>query len=281
MRRVLTALLAAAALAPTGCGGDDDDDGTSVKGLPKPAQPLSAAVRQLEQVSSGPCQRFLTIVHTRSRRANTPPGSPGTAQECEGSNLGEFAGFRAEKTKQFGTAAVVDGRTNRRSQVSLIFVLDGDSRWRFLFKSLVAPSREDPDIRQVGSKPRDEDRFDENVRAFVRGFQTRDCPAIWKALSGSSGIVSVRKNNQAAFCRDLNRSYANAGTFPSLMLQSRNAKPELLGETSDNAFYALKLARGNVFTLVLSTDPDNIDPSQKRGHDNDGVIDYFRAGPRR
>jgi hypothetical protein len=279
MRRVLMALAAAAALAPAGCGGGDDDEGASVKGLPKPAQPLSAVVSQFEQaIASGRCPQFFTLVHTRDRRANTPPGSPGSGRECRATNLRDFTGFRAQKRREFGTAAVVDGRTNRHSQISLIFVLDSDRRWRVLPTSPVVPSGRDPDIRQASSKPRDDDRFDANAQAFVKGFQDRDCAGIWRSLSAVSGLVTVRGNNQADFCRDLNRSYSARGTFPNLVLQSRDAKPQRLGETSDNAFYALKLAGGNVFTLVLSTDPANLTAAQKRGHPNDGVVNYYRAG---
>lgn len=282
------ALLTGLGLGACGDGGDNGGK-AKVSGIPKAKGTLSAAVSRFERrLDTHDCSQVYTEVNTRDRALTSRPGSPGTRAECAGFNPAGVRSFRSTKTQEFGTAAVVDGtllnisvaggtRTNLR--VSALWMLDTDGQWRHAIDTIAIPSPRDPRVGQVGTRPTKADakRFAQNVANFVRAVQTRDCAGAWRALGSDSRAVVGLRNRMDAFCRSFREALQRPGSNLAVIAGDKSARPQLLGETLDYGFYAVKPKGGAFVTIVAATDPDQVNPALRRGHVEDGVLNYYRA----
>jgi hypothetical protein len=261
MRTPLLALLVILALA-AGCGGDDGDSERS------PQEQLEAVLPDYQRaVADQDCRAFARFAHSAVRPPGRGADDPPDAEECR--NLGQaytqLAGFRAHRTKVFGSAAIVEG--DRDGQVmALIWVIDVDGRWK---QVQATPPNISP---QIGAQPPVRRRYGPNAEAFTAAMRAGDCGKVFRLLNPASPFLENESETAGSFCPRFRRSFRTPGRLAAQLATAPNAEPVDLGGTPDFHFFRLDTGGGRHWTLILSTLPPALPPG---GHADDSVLDYY------
>lgn len=290
MTRRLAACAAVAVVAFAGCGDDDKDSNdkgagggtatTSVEGLPKPNAPLATRIAAAETAfKTGECAKIVPFFHTRERPdRNAKAGTPPSAKECKAiaTQLASFKSLDFRKSQESGTVAVVDGHDGKKAFSSL-WVLEDNGDWGFDPTSQLTPDAKDPDVHQVGTKPRPGNKYDANAETWIKAVQEKDCDTVWRLLSFASSIVYLNQNKQAMFCKAFAGAFAQPKSFYARAAATKDLKLEKVGATDHNAFYALKMKDGSIYTIVVTENlTSGFTPQERTGHDPDGIFNYYR-----
>lgn len=266
------------ALPWAGCGDDKDKD-KKVEGLPEPNAPLATRIAAAETAfKTGDCKKIIPFLHSRERGTEAKPGSAPTAEECKRNapTLKFFKSLDFGRTQESGTVANVDA-SDGKDKITSLWMLDTNGDWSFLSQSQLIPDAKDPDVQQVGTEPDPANKFDATAAAFAKAIADKDCNAAWRLLSPASGLVYLRQNKKALYCKEFPETYQRKDTFGSRVVATPDLEPEKLGETADYGFYALKMKDGTVYTLVTTKDPTSgYKPQELTGHAPNGVFNYFR-----
>jgi hypothetical protein len=262
--------MSALLLALAGCGGGhDDSSGGLPAGAPKPAQSLGTAVAAFNKALARPtCRALEPFVHSQNRQSAA--GRPLTVQECKllRAKLGSaLPGFTPRKTATFGTAGIVDARAAGQPQ-TVVFALDVDRLWKFAFAIPAHP--------QVGTDPSDGDGFDSSLRRFVGAVRKHDCAQLATTTSVSSPAYQAAAGDPAKFCHAL-LDPVDPSTFVAQARGDRSAHPELMGATSDFAFYGIGFKSGRYDTIVMITQPTDAPPAQIKGKSRYGFFELYNA----
>ena len=260
MRRTLLLLVTALLLA-AGCGGSDSDP------EPTPAQRLADAVDEYERaLADQDCAAFAKFAHTVVRPPGKGPDDPPDAAECRnlGNTYTRLMGFKATRSKVFGSAGLVEGSVDGRF-VALIWTLDFDGRW----VQVQSIPGIDPQIRAAAERPGN--RFVANAAAFVKAQRKGACRAIFRLLNPGSPFVG-QSPDVDAFCKRFRESSDSPERLSAQLAQAPDAKPVDLGGTADLHFFRLDTGRGRRWTLISATIPPAL---PVEGHANYSVLDYF------
>lgn len=228
-RRLLAlCLLFAAAIA--GCGGSSSHPRAvprRVNGVPRPAEPLSAALTRIAHTARTPtCPGVSEVVHSMYG----PLGAAG----CR-SVVAELGGFEQARGKAYGTGAIANFTTAEGQHREMALAVDSDGRWKVLFVDEGAPS-------PLGT--RSSPLFSLNVRAVLRALGSGDCDTFLRLASRSIGLAV---GADAAVCRRVSDL-----TFRRELVENSAARPTPLGGNANLAFYALSTAPGRYYTLVMA-----------------------------
>jgi hypothetical protein len=266
VRTPLLILLAALALA-AGCGGDDGE------GERSPQERLEAVLPDYERaVAEQDCVGFARFVHNQVRAAGRTADDPPDAAECR--NLGlsytRLSAFKADRTRVFGTAALVEGNVDGRL-MALVWVIDVDGRWK---QVQATPPSIEPQLR---GPPPANDRFAPNAAAWVAAMRAGDCRRVFRLLNAASPFVAADgRETPGAFCTRFRRSAGDPERLQAQLRQAPSAKPVDMGGTGDFRFYRLDAGRGRHWTVIMSSIGPNVPVP---GHEQDAVLDYYRTAP--
>ena len=264
MRSALLALLVVALLAP-GCGGDGDEDKS-------PQDRLEAAVPDYERaVNDQDCEGFARFAHSAVRPPGRTYDDPPDAEECR--NLGAaytlLEGFRVDRTKVYGSAAIVEGKIDGQVVVQ-VWLVDVDGRWKQVQSSQPGIA---PQIDSASARPTNE--FAPNAAAFTEAMRRGDCPRVFRLLNVASPFLENESEEASSFCARFRRSFRAPNRLAAQLTEAPAAKPVDMGGTSDFHFFRLDTGRGRHWTLILNTLPTALPAGQ---HVQDSVLDYYPTG---
>lgn len=249
VRKLALAVLPVA-VAIAGCGG-----GGSNVAQPKPKQPIGAAMAAFNKaIADQSCDEVERITFSQLRRT-TIPGAPAQPQECAPATraLHNLKGTKFTKAQQYGTGALIEGPPTKKRPPNVpkgtvvvpqaIFVLDRDRKYRFIIAAV--------DKTQIGVKPTggavDHGR---NARAVIAAVRAKDCkklvPLLHPASYQALGAPSTAQKECASF--------AHSKIFGPAIRATKDAKPVLMGQTRDIAFYGISTKKG-YFTMIMLTPP--------------------------
>lgn len=259
MRRPVLTLLLALVLA-AGCGGGEDDPQT-------PAERLEAALPDYERaVADQDCEAFARFAHSAVRPPGRGVDEPPDAQECR--NLGvaytRLVNFQAQRTKVYGSAALVEGQIDGRRTV-LVWVVDVDGRWK---QVQATPPGVNPQI-DGAARP---NRFPQNAAAFVAAMRAGDCRGVFRLLNPATPFLEDENEGAASFCERFRRSFRAPERLAAQLARAPGAKPIDLGGTADFHFFRLDTGGGRHWTLIMSTLSPGLPAN---GHADDSVLDYY------
>lgn len=267
--RVSVASLAVAALLLAGCGGGDDGDAGPPGGPPKPSESLESVLPDYERAAAEQdCVGFARFVHTTVRPPGRDTDDRPDARECAqlAQTYVQLAGLKAERTREYGTAAIVEGRIDGQ-RVALVWTLDVDRRW----KQVQATPRGVPEQIDGVERPGG-NQFDRHASQWVEAQRAGDCRRVFRLFNPASSFVIQEDNDPKRFCRRYERGRRVPTTLSYALSRSPSAKPAKLGETPNFAFYGLATAGGGYWTVIMSTQPPLLPPG---GHVDDSVLDYY------
>ena len=263
MIRPLLVLLAALVLV-AGCGGEDD-------GERSPQERLDAVLPDYERaVEDQDCAAFARFAHSQVRAAGRGVDDPPDAAECR--NLGfsytRLMGFEADRSRVFGSAAIVEGRIAGQL-MALVWVVDVDGRWKQV--QATPPGI----VPQIGGEQRPGNRFAPNAAAWVAAMRSGDCRGVFRLLNTASPFLSDRPRDQRGFCSRFRETVDRPDRLAGQLARAPSAKTVDLGGTRDFHFFRIDTGGGRRWTLILSTLPPTVDNT---GHLQDSVLDYYRTG---
>ena len=266
MRRSVIVPLVIAVLA-TGCGGSGDEEESS------PQEKLEAALPDYERaVADQDCRAFARFAHSSVRPPGRGADDPPDAAECR--NLGQaytrLAGFRAQRTKVFGSAAIVEGQRDGQLMV-LIWVLDTDGRWK---QVQATPPNTNPQIN-VPPRPDLDERFARSAEEFTAAMRAGDCRKVFRLLNPASPFLENEAEPAGPFCTRFRRSFRAPDRLAGQLARTPGARPADLGGTTDFHFYRLDTGGDRRWTLILHTLPSALPPG---GHAELSVLDYYPTG---
>ena len=277
-KQMVIALAVAATLGA--CGGDDGDGGGDTGGgvpaaaakRPQPKEPVDATVARLRPaVEGGDCKERAELFLHSGHKGPGEPLVPSREQCAKYEEFSKFLdGFEPSESREYGTAAVVEGKTAKSREgetVSGLWVLDKGGAWKGIF---FGTSR----TPQVGQSPPDPAAFDRAAQNFFQAARDRDCGQLFKRLTNDSQYVTARGNDETKFCADLDAAYERRTGQLFDIAEHGTKAPERLGQTRDLGFYGLDLGNGRYITLVVAAAPAAEDTE---GHDNPAVYDFLTA----
>jgi hypothetical protein len=248
---------------------------------PKPEQSIESVISGFEKaLASGDCEELgRYTLHSTLRTnsadpaASVKPDTPPTSQECDGVEevRGVLKGFKAKRSKQFGTAAIVEGTGTHVPDLSDVtfWTVDVDGKWRVIFSGWGWE-------HQLGAKPDRELDFDATAKDFVDGFRAKDCRAIWKAWNVSSPSVTNRPGVDD-WCQDFADGLA-LGAGKAYDLSRVKANPKRLGGTHDVVFYGLPFQNGRYLTLMVGAQrlggTVDLTSDDEAEHSDPGIVQY-------
>lgn len=236
-------VLAAALLM--GCGERNAAPGVSTQpagaiAQPKPEQPITAELRPFNSaIASSSCVRFTPLIFSTVRQSQA--GAPTEANECSGFQtfLRGSQDARFSHAAEYGTAALMEapapGGEPAGERLVSLWALDRDGRFRATQVAGVEPA-------QIGTRPREDTRAEQNAAAFVGATRERDCRALEPLLNPDGRLAAMAGGSDAA-CK--------AVVVPAVRATS-DARPVELGATRDFAFYGLP-TEDAYFTIFLGT----------------------------
>jgi hypothetical protein len=263
---LLVAALCTCALGVTGCGAGQEE-GADKASKPHPREPISSQVAPFNAaLEKGDCDAAARLTFSALREGEEP-GAPATKVECEflespsalQSPLGflqVLAGLSFERSQEYGTAAMMEGKAPDDENVAVVWALDVDGRFRYVgFRS----DEEQQIVRPLtrGSEA------DAIALAFVRSIRAGGCDA--NLISSIGGLAEG--GDVEAGCR----AAAEDERFVSALQASPKAEPRRIGGTQGWAFYELA-TEDRYFTLVLLANPFGGTPEF-------GVYDVLPASP--
>lgn len=263
MRRpVLTLMLALALLA--GCGGGDEDPKT-------PEERLEDVLPDYERaVADQDCEAFARHAHSAVRPPDRDADDPPDAEECR--NLGQaytrLVDFKADRTKVFGSAAIVEGRIDGQL-VALVWVVDVDGRWK---QVQATPPGISP---QIEGPPRPQTSYEANAREFVAAMRAGDCGKVFRLLNPATPFLESESEPEGSFCTRFRRSFREPERLAAQLARAPDARPVDLGGTPDFHFYRLDTGGDRHWTLIMSTRPPALPAGE---HVEDSVLDYYPTG---
>jgi hypothetical protein len=257
-----------AALLLSGCGGGGDD-GPAPGGPPKPRESLESVLPDYEKAAAEQdCRGFARFVHSAVRPPGRGTDDKPDAEEC--ANLAasyiHLEDFKAEKTREFGTAAIVEGRIAGQ-RIALVWTLDLDGRWKQVQATPPGAAPQIDGVARPGGN-----KFAENARQWVEAERSGDCRNAFRLFNSASPFVTQDEDDRRPFCDRFERGRRVSTTLSYALARSPAAKPVQLGTTPNFAFYALETTGGGYWTVIMSTLPPALPPS---GHVEDSVLDYY------
>jgi hypothetical protein len=264
MTRALLAVVTALVLI-AGCGGGEDEERT-------PKQRLEAVLPDYERaVADQDCRGFARFAHSQVRPAGRGPDDPPDAAECRalGSSYTRLMGFEAERTKLFGSAALVEGKLAGQL-MALVWVVDVDGEWKQV--QATPPGL----IPQLESQARAGNRFEQNAAAWVRAMREGNCREVFRLLNTASPFVAERPKDVRGFCGRFREARAKPDRLGYQLARAPAAEPIDLGGTRDFHFFRLDTGGGRSWTVIMNTLPAAVDAA---GHAEDSVLDYYRTAP--
>jgi hypothetical protein len=259
-----------AALLLSGCGGGGGDDGGGPPdGAPKPRESLQSVLPAYEKAAAEQdCRGFARFVHSAVRPPGRGTDDPPDAEEC--ANLAgsyvHLEDFKAEKTREYGTAAIVDGRIAGQ-RMALVWTVDVDRRWKQVQATPPGAAQQIGGVARPGGN-----RFAEHARQWVEAQRSGDCRKAFPLFNSASPFVTQDENDRRRFCDRFERGRRVATTLSYALAHSPAAKPVELGVTPNFAFYALATTGGGYWTVIMSTLPPALPVG---GHLEDSVLDYY------
>jgi hypothetical protein len=193
---------------------------------------------------------------------------PPDAAEC--ANLAtsyvNLEGFHAERHKEFGTAAIVEGRIDSR-RLALIWTLDTDRRW----KQVQATPPGMP--QQIGGLARPGgNRFAANAARWVEAQRAGDCARVFRLSNTANPLITQDGDNRKRFCERFRTARRTPASLSFQLARSRSAKPDDLGGTPNFRFFGIATAGGGYWTIISTTLPPALAPGE---HVEDSVLDYY------
>ncbi len=245
--------LAALALliGSAGCGGDGGSQSTSAEPdsalveRPNAKRPIAAEVASFERaLRDKSCEAFQPFVFSTLR--GRPAGAAATPAECkeEGFLVSAYARrFRhaVSGSREYGTTALVEVPASNGHNEYLVWILDGDGRFRFTESDAVFD-------------PQFETEFEDRVEAeavaerFVRAVAEHNCAALLKALHEQSRLVTDNEGPRAT-CRGV----LDGAYFAPAIHATPNPKIDVIGGTQAFAFVGVPTASA-YFTLSMGLD---------------------------
>jgi hypothetical protein len=259
--------LVALVVLAAGCGENGGSEEES------PQERLEAVLPDYERaVFDQDCRAFARFAHSAVRPPGRGVDDPPDAAECRslGQAYTRLAGFEAERTKVFGSAAIVEGQRDGQLMV-LVWVVDVDGRWK---QVQATPPSTGPQIN-VPAQAETNDRFGRSARAFTAAMRAGDCPAVFRLLNPASPFLESPAEDARSFCPRFQRSFRTPERLAGQLVQAPDAEPVDLGGTSDFHFYGLDTGRDRHWTLILNTQPAALPPA---GHADHSVLDYYPTG---
>ncbi len=261
-KRVVAVLVLVAVLA--GCGGDGGNEDES------PQQRLEAVLPDYERaVAEQDCRAFARFAHSAIRPPGRGVDDPPDAAECR--NLGQaytrLAGFKAQRTQVFGSAAIVAGQREGQA-MALIWVIDVDGRWK-----QVQATPPGSGLQLGVPQPADAgERFARSAEAFTAAMRKGDCRAVFRLLNPASPFLADPTEPAGPFCTRFRRSFQTPERLAGQLVRAPGAKPVDLGGTTNFHFYGLDTGDDRHWTLILHTLPPALPAGAHASH---SVLDYF------
>lgn len=257
-RRVTKLVLAATVALIAGCGGGGGGGGLVKQ--PKATQPIAGAEAAYNKaVKDQSCDEVMRITFSQLREKGIP-GGPATAAECTHAKrqLHIEKGRTYTKAATYGTAAILQGAPVKNPPKGApkgvpvvpqaLFVLDRDGKYRFIVSAV--------DKTQIGVKP-SAGAVDhgKNARAVIAAVRAKDCKKLVPLIHpGAVQVLGGTGATPQKYCD----SYVHGKIFSPAIQATKDAKPVLMGQTRDFAFYGVSTKKG-YFTMVMITPPGTSD----------------------
>ena len=262
-----------------GCGGDDDDNGSTSGNRPatadRPAakEPLKdAAARLQELLPNRDCEALMGVMVHSIQRGVTDPAKPPSKSDCayvDQEAREQLKGYRVTKVREFGgTAGFTEGTgagAHGVDVIGIVWLLDSDGSWKAAFEATFRP--------QIGPPPHLPKEADANAATLVGALIKGDCETAWRGLHVSSRFVRGVDGRRAKFCSRFPAQYGNRNSAFAQMKAEPSLRPELLGRTRDFSFYALRLSNGRYIDLVTSGPLANVAKGELKEHANPSVLE--------
>jgi hypothetical protein len=250
-----------------GCGGNGGNEDLS------PQERLRAVLPDYERaVADQDCRAFARFAHSAVRPPGRGVDDPPDAAECR--NLGQaytrLAGFRAQRTKVFGSAAIVEGQREGQLMV-LVWVVDTDGRWK---QVQATPPSTGPQIG-IPVQAATNDRFARSAQAFTVAMRRGDCRGVFRLLNPASPFLEAETETAGPFCTRFRSSFRSPERLAGQLARAPRASPIDLGGTSHFHFYRLETGGDREWTLILHTHPAAL---PRGGHAEHSVLDYYPTG---
>jgi hypothetical protein len=224
-----------------GCGGGGGGASTtSGQDVPQPKQAIPDQVPAFEEAaSSSDCALALRVLQP----VKLPEPEAGDSKEnCAAAvpTIRSLQGFKATTSKEFGTAALVDGQVNGQ-ELSLVWALDdqGDFKWTGL----------KADAHQLDTKPTGRADFKQPVDAFLQALRDEDCQAAHAQLAPGSRLSY---GDQKTFCGLFAKNFtADPEGFGSRLQADTEAQAAELGGSNDFRFYGVATNPAGYRTVIV------------------------------
>lgn len=221
-------------------GGGDGASTTSGRDVPEPNQAIADQVPVFEKSASGSdCAVALQVVHPVKLPEPEAGASKKNCAEAV-SSIRTVQGFKATNSREFGTAALVDGQANGREQ-SLVWALDdqGDFKWT----GLVA------DAHELDTNSIERSGFKQPVDEFLQALRDENCHAAYAQLAPGSRLSY---SDQKTFCALFAKNFtADAEGFGSRLQADPEAQAAELGGNNDFRFYGVATNPAGYRTVIV------------------------------
>jgi len=238
VRNTLLVSILVAALA--GCGGNSDAGKT--QSVPQAAQPVAKLFAQLGRFGThSNCKDLVKLIHASDL---IEPDGGANVKNCTAIRQfgNTLAGFKASRSAEFGTAALIDGDASGKP-IALAAALDQDKSFKLLGALFLR--------QQIGTNPRPGVDFKAPAAAFVKALRAGDCRAAHAAISPISRLAY---GNAKQFCSLFKQNYLNDPAALGARLRAdRAADLTDLGGTRNVHFYGLATKPAGYRTIVVGT----------------------------
>ena len=248
----LVIVLAAVVTLPVGVGA------TVAAKAPKADEPIKKTAAALpDAIASKDCEQEAQYFLHSIARASRNVSEPVPADECSDvlPYVAELEGLKIDRSKQFGTAAEIEGHIGKNEYV-FVFAIDIDGAWRLIAYLPITK-------REIGSTPlRGAKNAAEN---FIDAIRDEDCPAVWRSLNRESSYVLANPEGEAQFCEGFETALNTPGGRPAEIATARDGDLISYGGSRTFAFFGVDLPSGMFITILVAknavSDPEHAHPS--------------------
>ena len=241
-------------------------------GVPEAKEKIQATVKKLKKaLRSGKCQALGSLlVHSSNRSNPNDPAKPVkpkkkfTPEECDGIEqaASDLDGFKPKKSKEFGTAALVEG-TQGEDTLVIVFALDVDGRWRRIGSG--------PMPTQIDTTSTLD--YNGSLGSWLAAIKGGNCQESWLRFTVDSPYVAARASagGVTKWCTDV-KAAVDRGSGRVFDLVAATDPPQQFAALQDIGFFGIELISGRYVTILMFSEP-----GAEAEHANPGVFEFVTS----